>query len=72
MTTNKIDLVALIEQAAPQAYGSDERDMLQAWLDRVCRPYSYDTYEAETGQRPQMIVEIDLSKVLINENGPGG
>jgi hypothetical protein len=45
-----VDLVALIEAAAPQVYGSQERDMLQDWLLR------------NAGE--QQIVQIPLSVVI--------
>ncbi len=42
----KLDLVNLIRQAAPQVWGSDERDILYAWLAR--------------NTEPTQIVEVDL------------
>jgi hypothetical protein len=33
-----VDLVKVIEQAAPQVWGGDERDMLYAWLARNTEP----------------------------------
>ena len=30
----KVDLVKVIQQAAPQVFGSDERSMLYGWLAR--------------------------------------
>lgn len=41
----KVNLVEIIRQAAPQVWGSDERDMLYGWLSR--------------NTSSQQIVEID-------------
>lgn len=54
----KIDLLELLKQAAPQVYGSDERDFLSAFIER-CGP-----------DDDPVIVTIDFSKVIIK--GPGG
>jgi hypothetical protein len=34
----KINLVKVIEQAAPQVWGSDEREILYTWLARNTEP----------------------------------
>lgn len=34
----KLDLVKVIEQAAPQVWGSDEREILYTWLARNTEP----------------------------------
>ena len=34
----KLDLVKVIEQAAPQVWGSDERKILYTWLARNTEP----------------------------------
>jgi hypothetical protein len=46
----KIDLVSIIRQSAKQVWGSDEREMLYAWLSR--------------NTEDQQIVEVDLSKAV--------
>jgi len=56
-----IDLLALLRQAAPQVYGSDERDLLTAFLDRC----------TDSDETP-IIITIDLSTVIIHEKGSGG
>ncbi|MBI4785850.1 MAG: hypothetical protein HY782_02250 [Chloroflexi bacterium] len=47
----KVNLVAIIRQAAPQVWGSDEREMLYDWL-------SWNTESLQ-------IVEIDLDSVRV-------
>ena len=49
----KLDLVKVIEQAAPQVWGSDEREILYAWLARNTEP----TQE----------VEVDLPAHIIRQ-----
>jgi len=58
----KVDLLALIEQAIPQIFGSDERQLLEAFIDRV-RSTSFDE---------QLEIEIDLLKILLKNNEPDG
>ncbi len=48
MTTMRIDLTQLIAQAVPQVFGSDERLLLDAWLER--------------NAGAEQIVEIDLNR----------
>jgi hypothetical protein len=62
----KINLSALLQQAAPQVFGSDERDTLYAFLDRQTDPE-----RPEDGPTP-VIVTIDFSLVLIKPDEPGG
>ena len=50
-----IDLVALIEQVIDQVWGSDERMLLQQWLER-------NTEE----QQP---VTVELAQVIVEQEG---
>jgi hypothetical protein len=51
-----LDLVKVIEQAAPQVYGGDERALLRAWLDR------------NAGN--EQMVTIDIPIAALNDGGP--
>ena len=59
----KVDLLALIELAIPQVFGSDERRLLEAFVDRV---------RATAGPDEQIEIEIDLLKILLKNNEPDG
>lgn len=53
----RLDLVKVIEQAAPQVWGSDERKILYAWLARNTEPTQEVEFDLPSGAIQQALAE---------------
>ncbi len=58
MTKFAIDLTDILEQSVSQVFGSDERQLLQTWLDR--------------NSGVEQIVSVELGHRLVTQGGDGG
>ncbi len=59
----EVDLVDIIQQAWPQVWGSDERDILQQWLGRNTEEKQIVkinlVYQADDGPQVDQVDQVD-------------